>query len=81
MATFQLFFQSGRDKDLSAPLYIQHQVYVIHVLWLLGRQPQHMYDIPDPTENQLKGRHFPSDAEVIAAGETWLDGQHSEFFF
>jgi len=29
----------------------------------------------------LKGRHFSSDAEVIAAAETWLDGQNSEFFF
>ena len=33
------------------------------------------------TEKQLKGRHFSSDAEVIAAAETWLDGQPSEFFF
>jgi hypothetical protein len=32
-------------------------------------------------KEQLKGRHFLSDAEVIAATETWLDGQHSEFFF
>ena len=30
---------------------------------------------------QLKVRHFSSDAEVIAAAETWLDGQMSEFFF
>ena len=22
----------------------------------------------------LKGRHFSSDAEIIAAAETWLDG-------
>jgi len=29
---------------------------------------------------QMKGRHFSSDAEVIAAAETWLDGQTSEFF-
>jgi len=29
----------------------------------------------------LKGRHFSSDAEVIAAAETWLDGQPSDFFF
>ena len=29
---------------------------------------------------QLKCRHFSSDAEVIAAAETWLDGQNSEFF-
>ena len=31
-------------------------------------------------KKQLKGRHFSSDAEVIAAAETWLDGQLSEFF-
>ena len=35
---------------------------------------------PDPTEKQLKGRYFSSDAGVIAAAETWLDGQTSEFF-
>ena len=28
----------------------------------------------------MKGRHFSSEAEVIAAVETWLDGQPSEFF-
>jgi len=28
----------------------------------------------------MKGRHFSSDTEVIAAVETWLDGQLSEFF-
>ena len=28
----------------------------------------------------MKCRHFSSDAEIIAAAETWLDGQHSEFF-
>ena len=32
-------------------------------------------------KKQLKGRHFSSDAEVIAAVDTWLDGQPSEFFF
>ena len=32
-------------------------------------------------KKQLKGHHFLSDAEVIAATETWLDGQPSEFFF
>ena len=31
-------------------------------------------------KKQLKGHHFSSDMEVIAATETWLDGQHSEFF-
>ena len=38
---------------------------------------------PDPTEKkkQLEILHFSSDAEVIAAAETLLDGQPSEFFF
>ena len=31
-------------------------------------------------KKQLKSRHFSSDTEVIAATETWLDGQPSEFF-
>jgi len=32
------------------------------------------------TEKQLKARHFSSDAQVIVAVETWLDGQPSECF-
>jgi len=32
-------------------------------------------------KKQLKGRHFSSDVEVIAAAETWLDGQTAIFFF
>ena len=31
-------------------------------------------------EKQLKGRHFSSDAEVISAAETWLDGQPPDIF-
>jgi len=31
-------------------------------------------------KKQLKGRHFSSNVEVIAAAETWLDGQPSELF-
>ena len=31
-------------------------------------------------KKQLKGCHFSSDVEVIAATETWLDGYHSDFF-
>ena len=31
-------------------------------------------------KKQFKGRHFSSDIEIIAAAETWLDGQPSEFF-
>jgi hypothetical protein len=29
---------------------------------------------------KLEGLHFCSEAEVIAAAETWLDGQPSELF-
>ena len=32
-------------------------------------------------KKQLKGRHFSSDEEVIAAAETWFVGQPSEFFW
>ena len=32
-------------------------------------------------KRQLKVRHFSSDAEVIAAAETWLDGHPTEFSF
>jgi len=36
---------------------------------------------PDPTEKkQLKGCHFSPDTEIIAAVETWLDGQPSQLF-
>jgi hypothetical protein len=37
---------------------------------------------PHPTtrlKKQLTGRYFSSGAEVIAAAETWLDGQPSAF--
>jgi len=32
-------------------------------------------------KKQLKGHYFSFNVEVIAATETWLDGQPSEFFF
>jgi len=39
------------------------------------------YNVFPGLKKQLKGRHFSSDADVIAAAtETRLDGQHSEFF-
>jgi len=38
------------------------------------------YHVFPGLEKQLKGHHFSSDAEVIAAAETWLDGQCSDFF-
>jgi len=39
------------------------------------------YHLFNGLKKQLKYRHFSSDAEVIAAAETWLDGQLSEFLF
>jgi hypothetical protein len=38
------------------------------------------YHLFPALKKQLKGRHFSFEAEVIAATETWLDGQTSEFF-
>jgi len=43
----------------------------------LGPSDYHLF--PE-LKKQLKGCHFSSDTEVIAAMETWLDGQRSEFF-
>ena len=38
------------------------------------------YHLFSGLKKHLKGRHFSSDAGVIAAAETWLDGQISDFF-
>jgi len=38
------------------------------------------YHLLPGLKKQLKGHHFLSDTEVIAATETWLDRQRSEFF-
>jgi len=46
-----------------------------------GSGPVGLPPVPCTEKKQFKGRHFSSDAEVIAAAETWLDGQPSEFFF
>jgi len=42
--------------------------------------PSDYHPFPE-LKKQLKGRHFSSDAEVIAAAETWLDGQTTDSFF
>ena len=42
--------------------------------------PPYSPDLFPGLKKQLKGRQFSSDADVIAAPETWLDGQHSELF-
>jgi len=41
--------------------------------------PSDYHLFPGP-KKQLKGRHFSSDTEVIAAVETWFHGQPSDFF-
>ena len=38
------------------------------------------YHLLPGLKKQLNGRHFSSDGDVIAAAETWLDGQFSDFF-
>jgi histone-lysine N-methyltransferase SETMAR len=38
-----------------------------------------VYHLFPGLKKQLKGRHFSSDTEVIAAVETWLEGLPSEF--
>jgi len=49
-----------------------------HPLYSLDLAPSDYHLFPG-LKKQLEGRHFSSDAEVIAAAETWLDGQ-PEFF-
>jgi len=48
-------------------------------IWNVYRGADKFLARPD-WKKQLKGRHFSSDAEVVAAAETWLDGQPSELF-
>ena len=38
------------------------------------------YHLFPELKKQLKVRHFSSDADIIAAAETWFDGQISDFF-
>jgi len=38
------------------------------------------YNLFPGLKKQMKGRHFSSEAEAIAAAESWLDLQQSEFF-
>ena len=57
-----------------AYLYLDHPPYSPD----LAPSDSHLFP---GLKKQFKGRHFSSDAKVIAAAETWLDGQPSEFFF
>jgi len=50
-----------------------------HPPYSLDLAPSYYHLFPG-LKKKLTGRHFLSDAEVIAAVETWLDGHPSEFF-
>ena len=54
--------------------------YLDHPLYSPDLAPSDYHLFPG-LEKQSKSRHFSSDAEVISAAKTWLDGQTSEFFF
>jgi len=54
--------------------------YLDHPPYSPDLAPSDYYLFPG-LKKQLKGRHSSSDAEVIAAAETWLDGQFCEFFW
>jgi len=53
--------------------------YLDHPAYSPDLAPSDYHLFPGLTK-QLKGRYFSSDAEVIAAAETWLDVQLSVFF-
>ena len=53
--------------------------YLDHPLSSPDLAPSDYRLFPGLKRKQVKGRHFSSDA-AIAAAETWLDGQTSEFF-
>ena len=53
--------------------------YLYHPPYSPDLSPSDYHLLPG-LKKQLNGRHFSSDAEVIAAAETWLDGQLSDFF-
>ena len=55
--------------------------YLDHPLYSPDLAPSDYHLFPGLKKKQLKSRHFFSEAEVIAAVETWLDGQPSEFFW
>ena len=65
--------QRGRNWLIGASIVL----ITYPILWIWPRRTT-TYSLDWKTK-QLKGRHFSSDAEVIAAAETWLDGQLSEF--
>jgi len=67
-------------KWLNADQKRQRCQYLEHPPYFPDLAPSDYHLFPG-LKKQLKGRHFSSDGEVTAATETWLDGQHSDFFF
>ena len=53
--------------------------YLDHLPYSPNLAPSHYYLFPG-LKKQLKFRPFSSDAGVIDAEETWMDGKNSEFF-
>jgi len=60
-------------KKLAYMGFLDHPTYSPDLV------PSNYHLFPGLKKN-LKGRHFSSDAEVIADAETWLDGKISDFF-
>jgi len=54
--------------------------YLVHPSSSPDMAPSHYHLFPGLKKKQLKFRHSSSDAEIIAAVETWLDGQSSKLF-
>ena len=73
MGTIQLSTYSVNQQ-----IHISKSRFTVYYSPDLPPSDYHLF--PGLEEKQLKCRHLSSDAEVIAAAETWLDGQYSEFF-
>ena len=58
-----------------------YKVANIAAYWQIYRGADKSLARPDLKKKQLKDRQVWSDVEVIAAAETWLDRQPSDFFF
>jgi len=55
--------------------------YLDHPPYSPDLAPSHYHLFPGLKKKTIERSPFFVDAEVIAAAETWLDGQPSEFFF
>jgi histone-lysine N-methyltransferase SETMAR len=67
-------FDFATQKKLAYPGFqcLHHPPYSAD----LAKSDYHLFP---GLKTQWEGRHFSSCAEVIAAADTWLDGQPSEF--